>query len=244
MKKNLMKIVSLILVLAMSLTISVPAFATGNTTLKTKTKECFYNDPMAPSKMFTDYISDYFKNHQTFKVVDKDQRDINETFYKDNLNNYLKSDFFAIRANVWNDVSCFCKETVTEEPYYSSTQNKAITPKSSFSRQKVSDRYYHVQTSYQADHNVEVFDTITGSFIYNVNTGVISQYTAPSLKVDYSMGGYDWNFYTKNISTAASLSSDKYKITFSASFDVEGSDNGVMRYDFGHIYDKLERSGS
>lgn len=56
------------------------------------------------------------------------------------------------------------------------------------------------------------------------------------------MGGYDWGFSAKNISTGASLSSDKYLITFSASFNVVGSSSGFS-YDFGHIYDELEGSG-
>ncbi len=56
------------------------------------------------------------------------------------------------------------------------------------------------------------------------------------------MGGYDWSFFTKNISTDARLSSNKYVVTFSVSFDVEGSTSG-FKYDFGHIYDELEGSG-
>lgn len=151
MKKNLRKIISLVLILAMTLAISVSAFAASNnpdTRSQIKKLQSTENEVMTPSKMFIDYISDYFKNHEAFKVINKEQKDINEAFYQNNLDNYLKSDFLAIRTNAWNYVSCFCEETTVEEPYHPLTQSRTITPYLATTRKTISYRFYHVQTNY------------------------------------------------------------------------------------------------
>jgi len=249
MKKNLKKIVSLVLVLAMTLAISVPAFAASNnpdTRSQIKKLQSAENEITAPSKTYIEYISNYFKNHKAYKVIDKEQNDINEAFYQNNLENYLASDFLTIKINDWKNVDYFCKETVVKEPNVSTAKNQDITPYSSTQRMYVTHEYKHLLEEPVVGHRIEVHDTITGSFVYNVNTGKILEYTAPTLKVLYDGVGQAWTIRKKNVSTGARLSSDKYTITFNAGFDVVATvqlDKTTVDTDFGHVYDELEASG-
>lgn len=214
--------------------VCVPAFAAEINKNSITTNE----ETAAPSVKFINFFTDYFKSHNSFRVLDKTGNDINENFYNNNLSNYEATNFKAIKINVWNYVGSICKHTETKTPLLLYKSNTIVT-NTSFITKMVSDTYYHPLIDDLGDRFVEVWDKITGTYVYNANTGMITEYSAPKFHVDFQNAGYGMNMYTKNNSTGAHLSSDKYTVTFSVSFEVKGTSYGII-YNYGSVYDELE----
>ncbi|QAT48494.1 hypothetical protein EQM14_01155 [Caproiciproducens sp. NJN-50] len=173
------KSISLLLVFALSITACAPAFAAE------KNRISIDNIKIPnPSTRFIDFFTDYFKNHSSFSVLDRTGNDINESFYKNNLNYYHSSDFKAIEIFVCDKVSSVCKHTEIKK------FDSSASPNSSFVKKTISDIFYHPLTADIGDRFVEVWDTITGTYVYNANTGKISEYSSPKLHVDFQNTGY------------------------------------------------------
>lgn len=188
-------------------------------------------------------MSGYFKNHKNYEVVNNKNEDINDFFYEQNIENYNKSDYSTIFSNEWDDNISYICHTVVNQAVLNG-QN--MQPNTSFLSKTVSKEFQNIREDDIVGHRITIYDTITGRFTYNANTGKISSYSSPSLKITYDGAGEAWNMNQKNVSTDARLSGDKYSIIFSASFDVVATvylDNIPVDADFGNIYDSFETSG-
>nr|WP_319489810.1 hypothetical protein [uncultured Caproiciproducens sp.] len=186
------------------------------------------------SKKFTSLIEDYFKNQTVYTVLDETGNEISNAFYKDNIENYHSSDFVSIKKYIVNKkISCFSKFTVTKEPLNMSDSSLSgdITPYA-FERQYISkeDNYVaYANSSAYGTIGINCTATLSGSFIYNANTGVITGYSGPTLSFDYEPLNFDdtssLNVSPDNVSTSAKIASNKYSITFTANYDVLGTYN-------------------
>ncbi|MDF1496090.1 hypothetical protein [Caproiciproducens sp. CPB-2] len=186
------------------------------------------------SKKFTSVIEDYFKNQTAYTVLDETGNEISNAFYKDNIENYNSSDFAAIEKYISNKkISCLSKFTVTKEPLNMSGSglNGEMTPYA-FERQYISkeDNYVaYANSSAYGTIGINCTATLSGSFIYNANTGIITGYSGPTLSFDYEPLNFDdtssLNVSPDNVSTSAKIPSSKYSITFTANYDVLGTYN-------------------
>lgn len=235
MKKICVMLMCCTLVVAMMLG-STTAYATTKESLPTsKTQRAF-----EPTERFVRLITDYFNQQNAYTVFDEEENNISDKFYSDNINNYKSANFNAIRLYVVNNVSYFSKTTIEKVPsnITASYTNGGITP---YATER---KYVKQEDSYIASANSSIYGTIsidctatlTGSFVCNYNTGVISSYSGPTLSFSYEPENFDdtssLNVSANNISTSAKISSNKYSITFTAYYDVTGTYNTFAPFTF------------
>ncbi len=184
---------------------------------------------------FSDIIVPYYENQENVKVINKDGSDITDVFYMDTWKYYKQQDYDYIEQYCKQNVKIMSRievETQTIETRASST--KSIS---------------EVFTEYPEDdilgHRITVNYTISGTYIYDRNTGkILSAYNASLKNIMYADAGVGWHFSPKNISTNANKSSDGYTARFSASFHLYGNFSGenvkIEDADFGTLGDTVE----
>ncbi len=194
------RLLSVFMCVAILLSFSINTFAKESDNSKTK-----------PSEIFHQFCQEYFKSPDDYKVIDKEGNDINETFLTDNLASFNESNIDSIWDYTKKNVSKFSKVLVNNE------DPSVISPYATV-KKDVSEWFYEVETSGVKVPDFEFQYTISGSYTYDIAKGTILSYVGPYLSIDYCSLGGVWDYEPTNVSTRGTISSDKYKITFSASF--------------------------
>jgi hypothetical protein len=87
-----------------------------------------------------------------------------------------------------------------------------------YSKRNVSMFTKRIVTEGKYTPDFELQQYISGNYLYNMNTGVISSYTGPTTWIDgCSLRGI-WSYEMTDVSTRATIAPNKYSITFTASF--------------------------
>lgn len=246
MLKNLKRAVSLVLVLALSVVVSLPAFAAETDNLSSKDISLKGNgiseiqeDYLKPTNEFIKFIDGYFKNHNNYVVVDIYGNDVSKSFYQDNIELYKSSDYYDIRVNMFDNISYFSTKTVQ-------TQKSANGVLALSQLKNISNSFYQVVRSDDYPHPFEIQYQISGSFHYNPNTGIITDCSDATLKLTHSNAGAMWSVSLNDVSTGSEIASDKYSVTFTAYFGVTatlGISIGDLPIgytcDYGHYYNSV-----
>jgi hypothetical protein len=176
------------------LAIFVPAFA-------------YEKQMIQPSEMFKKFCTEYFLSPSEYQVLDKNN--ISNTYFCDNIDNFNSTNIDLIWDYSKRNVSMFTKRIVTDE--------KPDT-RSPYINKNIKDWIYILETSGKYTPDFELQQYISGNYLYNMNTGVISSYTGPTTWIDgCSLRGI-WSYEMTDVSTRATIAPNKYSITFTASF--------------------------
>ena len=172
-----------------------------------------------PSEKFIQFCEDYFLSPMEYKVVDKEDNDISQKFYDDNIKAYKRSKIDSIWKYTKLKVSMFKKSIVDE----TQAQSKEFLPLGSLITKTISDWFYVFETSGSWTPDFELQYYISGRYVYSYNTGEILEYTGPTVWIEYCDLNGVWSYAMTNVSTRGTIASNKYSIVFSASFKLQSS---------------------
>lgn len=162
---------------------------------------------------FEEFITPFFEN-ETTRVYDTFGNDITQEFFSVNTSNYLSGHFEAIKEYSYEHVGRF----------------KAYKEKVVASNRMNQTRYIetwdapYVRYSGTIMHaSGYVKTTIGGNYVYNPNSGeIVSAYSPVVKRIEFE-DFVGWSMSYGNLTTRASVSSDKFNAIFSATMTVYGS---------------------
>lgn len=181
----------------------------------------YANEEIETNKVsFEEFITPYFESDNT-QVFDRNGNDITIDFFARNKTFYLAGDFKSIKEYSDKKVGIFRahKEVETISPF-GFNQTRHIE---SYEAKYIN----YSKGSAHASGYVKV--TIGGNYVYNPESGIIVSAYNPTVKrVEYE-DFREWKMSYTNLSTKASISSNKFYALFSASLTVHG------KYEYGGI---------
>lgn len=184
---------------------------------------------------YENIISPYYEDATDVHVIANNGEDITQKFFQDTLQYYEDKNFDFIKQ--------YCQK------YVNKMSRRVEDTASVTTRASSTKSISEVFTEYPEDdilgHRILVNYTISGTYVYDRNTGkILSAYNASLKRIEYADAGAAWHFSPKNISTNASKSSDGYTAYFSASFHLYGNFSGegvsINDADFGILGDTVE----
>lgn len=166
-----------------------------------------------PSTMFYTFCDKFYEQPNMYSVIDKYGNDISKKYKDETFILYQKGEYQKIWRYMWKNVSYFKH---TEE------ENMNLT-RSSFVNKKVKELYYKLEKNGRHCPNYEIQYSLTATYTYNHNTGVITGKSGPYLSITYCSLSGVWSYQMENVVTSATIAKDKYSITFRGSFKLEVS---------------------
>ncbi|HZK71141.1 MAG TPA: hypothetical protein VFD03_06440 [Clostridia bacterium] len=206
MKKKLSIFLCVLMLLVMS---SSFVFA-ENSAHETATAPIQTSDP---SEKFITFCDEYFADHTSYQIINEKERDISESFYTENVDNYRISNISAIWEYAKQNVMCFSKVTTIDvEPQ---TRGSYIT-------KNISQWFYYLNgTGGAYTPSYEIQYTLAGSFVYNYNTGIISSYSGPTITLNWCSLNGVWSASMINATTRGVIAANKYSVTFTGNFKLK-----------------------
>lgn len=226
MKKLLSIVVASVLLLTTS---AVPTLAKGNIKPNQLSQNTLAEKHLdAPSEYFKTFCNDFFKDCSTYEALDLQGHNITKQFYNDNLNASKNKDFNSIWKYAKENISMFTNTVISDAvPNLENklrmgidTTRNVARPYSLSKTKNVKKLFYQLNTKTKYAPNFEFAYWVSGSFVYNPNTGKISSYSGPYINMHMCSLHGVWSYTMYNISTSGKISSDKYSVTFSGSFSL------------------------
>lgn len=172
---------------------------------------------------FKEFITPYFESDNT-QVFDHNGNNITKEFFARNKAFYLAGDFKSIKEYSDTKVGTFrAYKDVKTISLFGLNQTRHIE---SYEAKYI--RYAKGITHVSGYVKV----TVGGNYVYNPDSGVIVSAYNPTVKRVEFEDFIDWNMSYKNLSTKASISSNKYNAIFSATMTVHG------RYEYNGLESK------
>lgn len=191
--------------------------------------QVYQSDEQGVSQEFINYIDDCFSDINNILVLDSEGNNIS----KNQLNNliimYDNKEYINISNYLLNNTYSLC------HLYYTSYTR-------AFSSKAVKGYIYHLQYDTTKKYKKEWAVYVKGNYTYNDNTYEITKAWNSSLELYQANFGLYFSPYVSNVSTSAKVSSDKSKVTFSATYKMKATlsyDLVNTTLDFGTHTDKF-----
>lgn len=212
------KLISLALVMTMIFTLSYAAVyadepEVGVTQADESQLDMFVNE--APSDTFIDFFSGFYKDRSNYTIFDTEENDITENFYEETRHFYENGDYAGLKKYIW------------EQGRISGGRRNVVIPKAkAFGIDSAYQDYYKLIT--KGTYGSKTFNlggemrySVSGSYSWDLRTGKIATHSGATIKMETINLGAAFSSSMNNVTTKATVSSDKYSITFSGSFALE-----------------------
>ncbi len=208
MKKKLLSAV-LSIVLILSLTSGAFAFETGdidsNTVLNTEA-DAFLEQGLT-TVIFEEDYEYFFENPSNCVVRDLNGNDISTLLYDDYIDSYVNGDISTIHQYVIENISSisWTREYLNEPQTRGAIQTKTVEATEILVRGVVG----------HSEKRIEARITVTGTYTYNYNTGIISTNIAnPNVEFLISNPGLLFNATVKSKTGSVELAPDRHSVIF------------------------------
>lgn len=181
----------------------------------------YANEDVETNKVtFKEFITPYFESDNT-QVFDRVGNNITQEFFAKNKAFYLAGDFKSIKEYSDAKVGLIrAYEEIKTISTFGLNQTRHI--------ESYEAKYINYSNG-SAHASGYVKTTVGGNYVYNPNSGeIVSAYNSVAKKVEF-VDFVNWKMSYTNLSTNASISSNKFYALFSASLTVHG------KYEYGGI---------
>lgn len=162
-----------------------------------------------PTQLFFEVCDNLFAKSSTYRVIDKNGKDVTSQFLNDYQDYYFSGNYQAI----WN--------AIVNRSDTISWENELPSPQLLMNG-SASESFYKLGTTteHMPGKSFEMLYTVSGTYKYHDGTGQISEYSNAVLNIESFNAGALFSYEQFGTSTNAKLAADKKSVTFSAEFSI------------------------
>ncbi len=170
----------------------------------------------APSETFIDFFSGFYEDTDSYTIFTTSNDDITENFYKNTKHFYERNDYAGLKKYIWE-----------HEQIAGGCQNVIVPQTRAFGVDSAYQSFYKLIRKGTTPNGInfnlggEMRYSISGSYSWNISTGKIATYSNPVIKIEVINLGAAFSESMENINTKATVSADKFSITFSGTFKLK-----------------------
>ncbi len=190
-----MKTIKKLFVLLLSLTIAFSCFSFANATdLETSNKSAFEQ-----------LCDDLYGNPDSYTIYNRENVDITLSYYNHTSLWYHNGDINSILTYYIENVGSIVKYESVARGSYQTVSTSHV---------------FYREVNPPSMNNYDIVCTLTGRLTYNINTGKISS-ASSTLSLDHVDIGGLISAALHNVSTSATISTDKYSVLFGCQFYIK-----------------------